>query len=272
MSGLSRILPTLTSIGLLLAVTGALAGGPEVELRSGVVRPAGQESPSGESGADGPERWVVKFTKAPGWHEKGEVETAGGRIIAPLPGQAYLVTVPQGREADLSQIPGVSWATPYLPQHKISPEIANVISKGGSEQDVIVLLHLFPDANAAVVADELATAGLRIEGASDGLRFDRIVVRMSPAEVVSNRGALAGRNDLFWIERRHRRTLANDTSIWVGQSGLFGGGTTPVFNHGIYGSGQVAAILDTGLDADMCYFRDDVNGLPPIPTSVRCWR
>ncbi|MFL6199038.1 MAG: S8 family serine peptidase, partial [Thermoanaerobaculia bacterium] len=55
----------------------------------------------------------------------------------------------------------------------------------------------------------------------------------------------------------------NDTTVWVGQSGLSGGQTTPIFSQGIYGEGQVVGILDTGIDPDMCYFRDPSLGLPP---------
>ena len=39
--------------------------------------------------------------------------------------------------------------------------------------------------------------------------------------------------------------------------------TTPVFDHGIHGEGQVVGYIDTGIDADMCYFRDTARGLPP---------
>ena len=86
----------ILGVGLILAVTGALAdsSGRNVPLRSGAIQPDRQEASIGESDTGGPERWVVRFKNAPGWHEKGEVETAGGRVIAPLPGQAYLVSVP----------------------------------------------------------------------------------------------------------------------------------------------------------------------------------
>jgi hypothetical protein len=68
---------------------------------------------------------------------------------------------------------------------------------------------------------------------------------------------------VFWIEVEGRRALLNDTTIWVGQSGLEAGMTTPVFDHGIHGEGQVVGYIDTGIDADMCYFRDATRGLPP---------
>ena len=74
----------------------------------------------------GDKKGIVRFGHAPGWFEKGAIETFGARVVTPLPGQAYLVSVPPGRSAGLSQIAGVDWATPYLPQDKISPEIAAV--------------------------------------------------------------------------------------------------------------------------------------------------
>ena len=174
-------------IGLILAVTAVPVANSdrEVPLRSGTIGSDRHVTRSGESDTGGPERWIVRFNDPPGWFEKGAVETAEGRVIAPLPGQAYLVTVPQGRSASLLQVSGVDWASPYLPQDKISPEIAAVASMGAGEDDVIVLLHLFPDASAAAVANELTASGLRVEGSGDGFRFDRIVMRMTPAEVES---------------------------------------------------------------------------------------
>jgi len=250
---------------LTLAISGILAGSPDrpVELRSGVIQP-GRSAAAAVADPGGPERWVVRFRKAPGLHEKGAVETAGARVVTPLPGKAYLVTVPAERGASLSGIPGVEWATPYLPQDKIAPEIAEVRAKTDGRNDVIVLLQLFPDAHADTVAAELSGTGLRVEGSGKDSRFGRVVLRMSPDEIESRRDELAARNDVFWISRRHRRVLTNDRGIWLGQSGLYENQTTPLFDHGIYGTGQVAAVLDTGLDIDMCYFRDDALGLPPI--------
>ena len=64
------------------------------------------------------------------------------------------------------------------------------------------------------------------------------------------------------MELEGRRVLLNDTTAWVGQSGTTGGQATPVYDHGIFGQGQVIGVLDTGIDPDICFFRDDVEGLP----------
>jgi len=245
-------------LSLAVTIVSGTTGDRQVALRSGVIQPGIGEA---QAGTGGMERWVVRFINETGWFERGRLEVAGARIEAPLPGQAFLVSVPAGGGAAFESIPGVDWATPYLPQHKISPEIDAVNDTDGGQ--VIVLLHLFVDADPVAVASNLSAAGLRIEGVGSGERFDRIVLLMAPAEVTAWREKLSGRDDIFWVGRRHRRTLTNDDSIWVGQSGLYSGNTTPVFDQGIYGAGQIAAVLDTGIDADMCYFRDGTLGLPP---------
>jgi subtilisin-like proprotein convertase family protein len=254
-----RAAGSIVAIVLLFsAAAAAETAGGKVHLRSGVVDGA-RAVPTAKPGEPG--RWVVRFRNAPGWLERGKLETAGARVVVPLPDQAYLVDVPPGRAVALSRVAGVEWAVPYLAQDKVAPEIEQA-SRSGSDDEIAVVLHLFPDADPKAVAAELAGAGVRVAGAGRGGRFGRITVLAKSEDLRGRLTGLAERNDVFWIGQRHRRTLANDKSIWVGQSGLSGGMTTPIFNRGIFGTGQVAAVLDTGLDADMCYFRDFALGLP----------
>jgi subtilisin-like proprotein convertase family protein len=262
---------TLPIVLVLLTVlaTGALADStaPAVELRSGVIGP----DRVADSATHGPEvskqRWVVRMKSAPGWSDRGALEAMGARVETPLPGWAYLVSVPSERASTLRSHARVDWTAPYLPQDKIAPEIAMLSGADDWTGNVAVVVHLFADANVKNLAAELETMGLDVAGARGGSRFGRIVLLMTPAEVAGFRDDLASRNDVFWIGQRARRTLANDNSVWISQSGLDGGMATPVFDQGIFGEGQIAAVLDTGLDADMCYFHDDALGLPPTNTS-----
>jgi subtilisin-like proprotein convertase family protein len=249
------------------AAGGDRPAGGTVRLRSGVV----DASRAGMAPTARPEeaaRWVVRFLAPTGWPQRGALEAAGARIVAPLPDQAFLVDVPPGRAIALAKLPGVEWALPYLPQDKLAPEVGQAAGAADGSADVAIVVHLFPDADPKAVAVELSAAGLRVTGAGRGGRFGRIVLLASPEELRGPVAELARRNDVFWIGQRYRRTLANDNAIWVGQSGLNGAGATPVFARGIYGTGQVAAVLDTGLDADMCYFRDPVLGLPATNLGV----
>jgi len=67
---------------------------------------------------------------------------------------------------------------------------------------------------------------------------------------------------VFWIGRRPGYRLLNDNTAWVLQLGKDNGFSRPIHDHGLYGEDQVIAMLDTGLDADMKYFRDPALGLP----------
>jgi len=241
------------------AVRAAAADGP-VALRSGVVD-AARVGVAAPAAPNQPGRWIVRFRQPAGWLDRGALETAGARVVAPLSGEAFLVDVPVGRSVALAKIPGVHWAGPYLAQDKIAPEVSKV-AVGEDERPVALVVHLFPDVDPHAVGAELSAAGLGVTGAGRGGRFGRVVLLAAPEAARNVAAKLSERNDVFWVGLRGRRTLANDTSIWVGQSGLNDGQTTPVFDHGIYGAGQVAAVLDTGLDADACYFRDPVLGLP----------
>lgn len=67
---------------------------------------------------------------------------------------------------------------------------------------------------------------------------------------------------VVWAEPAPRPVLLNGRSVWRCQSGLPGG--TPIHDRGLLGQGQIIAIMDTGLDVDHCFFRDDDVGLPAL--------
>ncbi len=188
------------------------------------------------------------------------------RVVLYLPHDAFLVRIPPRRQHLLTTDEvGAIWSGPYHPAYKISPAVAEVESKSGVEDDRRPLLvHVFPDASMAEV--ERKIAGLergKIVGRGHGERMSRLRLLASSAEIATMRDELARLADVFWIDLESRRVLYNDTTAWVAQSGLSGGRTTPVHNHGIRGQGQIIAVLDTGIDIDMCYFTDPVRGLPP---------
>ena len=70
-------------------------------------------------------------------------------------------------------------------------------------------------------------------------------------------------------------SFANELSYRSLQSGS-PSGPTPLHDRGLHGEGQVIAILDTGLDYDVCYFAEANNALPPIntgsPATGLAWR
>ena len=221
----------------------------------------------------GDEVVLVKLAAPPTGKQVEALHASALRVYAYLPFYSYLARVPAGGRESLAAAVEAAWTGPYHPAYKVSPEIAAVAAltrapgARRARPKRPVLLHVYPDADLAQVAAAVADLGAsRIVGRAARASFSRLRLLLTDDEIVALRAPLARLADVFWIELEARRTLLNDTTIWVGQSGLAGGMTTPVFNQGIYGEGQVVAVLDTGIDPDMCFFRHSSapGNLPPI--------
>ncbi|HYU32994.1 MAG TPA: S8 family serine peptidase [Thermoanaerobaculia bacterium] len=213
---------------------------------------------------------LVKFPRPVTARQVQALRAASLRVYTYLPYYAYLVKLPAGAATkSLLTSLGASWSGPFHPAYKISRDIAAVepgeTGAAVKAQDYRpVMIHILPDADLSATVQAMRDLGAQaIVGVGRGPSFSRVRLLLTPAEIAALREPLAALSDVFWIELESRKTLLNDTTIWVGQSGLSGGQTTPIFSQGIFGEGQTVAIIDTGIDPDMCFFRDTALGLPP---------
>jgi hypothetical protein len=215
---------------------------------------------------------LVKFPGPVTAAQYAALAAATSRIYTYLPYDTYLVKLPAGKRHDSAQLRaalGARWLGPYHPAYKLSRAVAAVsVDPAAADAEKAktyrqVMVEVFPDANVTAVAKQIRDLGLEaLVGKGRNPFFSRLRLLLSPGEIVRFREDLARLSDVFWIDLEPRKALLNDTTIWVGQSGLSGGQTTPIFSQGIFGQGQTVAVLDTGIDADMCYFRDPALGLP----------
>ncbi|HWM91567.1 MAG TPA: S8 family serine peptidase [Thermoanaerobaculia bacterium] len=214
---------------------------------------------------------LLKFPRPITAQQEKALRAASLQVYAYLPHYAFLVKMAPGGQQKARAL-GASWTGPYHPYYKMSRPVSEIPeldfaldASGDEEQPRIVMLQVFPDADVREVVsqirDELGVPG--VVGWGRGQRFSRVRLLLTPSEIAKHRVALAQLGEVFWIDVEPRRVLLNDTTIWVGQSGLSGSQTTPIFSQGIFGEGQTVAVLDTGIDPDMCFFRDTGLGLPP---------
>jgi len=214
--------------------------------------------------AAGDGRVLVKFP-GPVTAEQLAALAATAQIYTYLPHDTFLVRPLAGLAA--RRPTGASWTGAYLPEYKISRAAAALAQQAdlAVAETRTVMITAFPDADLAGVAAAAAgLPGVTVVGSDRGARFSRVRLRVADGALAGATAALAALADVFWIDVEGHRELLNDTTVWVGQSGLDAGQTTPVFDHGIHGEGQVVGYIDTGIDADSCYFRDAARGLPPI--------
>jgi hypothetical protein len=205
---------------------------------------------------------LVKFP-APVTAEQLQALAATARIYTYLPHDAFLVR-PTGDASALGAAAiGASWAGAFKAEYKISRSASELAQLAPSDT-YTVMVTAYPDADLSRVVDAATKLpGAAVVGADRGARFSRVRLRVDGPALGDATSALAALGEVFWVDVEGRRELLNDTTVWVAQSGLDAGMTTPIFDHGIHGEGQVIGYIDTGIDADSCYFRDPVLGLPP---------
>ncbi len=215
---------------------------------------------------------LVQFAGPVTSEQRRKLDATALAVFAYLPDNAFVVRLPPGKAmGDVARAIGANWIGSYQPLYKISRDAAAIraaspIEKAGDQNKGFrsLMIQVYPDADLRDTVESIRNLGVKaIAGASSNPYFSRIRLLLNNAEIAAVREDLARLPQVFWIDLEPRRALLNDTTVWVGQSGLSAGMTTPIFSHGIYGVGQTIAVLDTGLDADMCYFRDPARGLPP---------
>ena len=207
-----------------------------ISLRSGVIdtsrpQPAIPESLSvrpGGADADADEVVLVKFPAPPSQKQIAALQAASLRVYAYLPYYSYLVKMPAGKRgpATLAAI-GASWAGPYQPLYKLSPAIAGVVAGDGIREGAAgnyrpVMIQVYPDADLGEVVRKIRELGVKgIAGARRNPFFSRVRLLLRPTEIATLRD-VARQPARRVLDRRRGRaaTLLNDTTIWVGQSGL----------------------------------------------------
>ena len=225
------------------------------------------QMPAAQVSIPGDDRVLVKFPGPVTAAQLAALE-ASAQIYTYLPYDTFLVRPRQGGAAAMAQLGasaalGASWTGAYRPEYKIAGGAADLAAIAPGD-GVTVMATVFPDGDLSRVAAAIGKVpGATVVGMQTAAPFSRVRLRVDGAALADATSALAADGDVFWVDVEGHRGLLNDTTIWVGQSGLDAGMTTPVFDHGIHGEGQVVGYIDTGIDADMCYFRDTARGLPP---------
>jgi hypothetical protein len=204
--------------------------------------------------------YLVQLTGPPTDGRKAAVESAGGDLIAYVPDNAWIVRMDAAARDALVASVEIAWIGPYHPAYKLSPTIGThelFDPTRAADSFLTLRVRVFDDLVGTAAAIEALGAEV-LEISDDG--FQKLaVVHASPALVP----AMAGHREVWWIEEKPEFFLMNDSTEWVVQSNV--PGSTPIWQSGIHGEGQVIAVMDSGLDYNSCWFRE-VGGAAPGPT------
>jgi len=190
-----------------------------------------------------------------------QLRERGVHLLANLPGNAILVAA---EEEVLTDLAFVEAAYPWTSEQAIAPELASMgtVQASAFSGGVPVVVWLAPDTDPASVADRLRAAGAETTWVADRSPSPQIGLLAHADRLDTVLRSIRSVSGLVWADVQPPIRLRNAESAWLCQSGRRRERT--VFDHGLHGEGQVIGILDTGIDADMCFFADAEHGLPPV--------
>lgn len=245
---------------------------PELRFAAGRFRPLGPEMPVPDWYAGAPldrsalgQRYLVAILRSPmDPEQRRRLEAAGAELLDYVPDRGYRLRVAPEAEAELRALPFVAWLGAVPPHFKVDPQLSQNAARAGGESRLRVLLAASePPVRVLEILKGLTTHAA--PSGKDGAW--RVEFGVPGGRMAGFLSRLVGLPEVEAVEPVRPVRPLNQDAVWVHQS--FVGPSpqqTPVFDRGIFGCGQVIALADTGQDYDLCYFRDTVNGPPPIVT------
>lgn len=206
--------------------------------------------------SEGTLHFVVQFPCVPGESERKLLDEAGAEILYYLPNNAYLVRADSSRVASLETERAVRSIFRLPKFAKVDPALIS-----GPGPDPTVELVCTPGASGTPVAGRLAKdfPSVRFITSEYHHKGGRVVCAVSDKDLTAFLDEASGLEDVLSILPWQEKVLLNDNSIWVGQGYDTSGHTTPIWAHGITGTGQITCVNDSGCDTDMCFFRYDAT-------------
>ncbi len=225
--------------------------------------PALGERPVAEETAVTPAPTLFVLTIEPG--AVGEVRDAldrtGSVVIAHIEPHRWLIS---GRFEELEPDGAVVTIDPWRPVQGIGPGLRDfAAAKRSTTGERGVIVALAPGSDLGGARDRFEAVGASIAWVdAEAEPAPQIGLRVPGDRLAGVVNVLAATAGLAWAELQAPNRLLNHASVWVCQSG--DSGSTPIFDRGLHGEGQVIGIMDTGLDIDDCRFEDEAVGLPAL--------
>ncbi len=241
--------------------------------------------------------YLVQFDRPITRSMKDGLSSTGATILQYVSYNAFIVRADRATIERAKDLPEVRWAGLFEPAYKLSPRLAQAYDQvvddflrmsSGLDTSVAAhthefdnllsgttrmpILDLIPDSgrgaisveiavfeewNLPLVLDSIARIGgkeIRYSSQSSGIiRAD--MDRSSLPQIARELGVM-------WIDRNVPNVIYNDIARWVVQSGDSATFATPVHEHGIWGTGQIVTICDSGIDFQHNAFEDPEVSTP----------
>lgn len=199
---------------------------------------------------------LLQFPTPPTAEQRKELATQGIDLLRYVPDNTYIARVQSARLGAVASLAGATFATPYLPAHKLDRRLKSALTATNGLVPVRILLAPGTPGTERFEIQKLLTGARR----SNSLRLTQTIrASVKPA----NLSALLNSPGVLWIEPDHPMKLNDEVSskIVAGDGGV---NKTLMQTLGYDGSGVTVAVADSGLnngDADSMH--PDLLGRTP---------
>ncbi|RLE26521.1 MAG: hypothetical protein DRJ65_05355 [Acidobacteria bacterium] len=180
-------------------------------------------------------------------------------ILAYLP-EGRILAVASGLSKSLK---GVPWTL----ESAVTPTLRRALAGTETQRLVPIIVGLAPGVSLDQAGEVLEAGGGTVIWRTDSGTVARIGLLVPIQALGTTVGALEAFDGLVvFVDVQPGARLQNARSAPLCQGGDFV--QTPLFNHGLLGQDQIIGLMDTGIDADSCFFADPDHGLPALNNSV----
>lgn len=203
----------------------------------------------------------------------------GAETVGFVPNSAYLVRATRKQFDEIQGHRDTRWIGRQLPVYKLDPGILEAIEIGDDTASLGLdsrgllqaQISFYPGIDPMAYAPLLeALPGVEIgiirrhDKESDQAIGGGFLVGIDPRDLKNAVIEIAGMRDVAALGLKPQYVTQNDQSVWQLQSGLQNPPnagdtnydvTAPLFARGITGRGMLGAIVDEGLENDLCQFR-----------------
>ena len=202
----------------------------------------------------------------------------GFQVLQSMPKNAFVVQWNHANKDRLSTNKNIRWFGAYQAGYKISPQLWQENRK--NPKHFQLLIHAFKDVSVKQLNGLIKKyfPNQKIVKTNIPSDFAQVVLEVKNSSLDNVLNKLAAIEDIQWITNYHAQQFFNAEATAAVQSGMTSGGSndsyvpinTPLFDHGIFGSGQIVGIADSGLDRNEDWFvhLDKGNGIVTAITNA----
>ncbi len=212
---------------------------------------------------DADKHYIIQLDGPMNPAERAALTNAGVVTSDYLPDYAYVADLSNADSNKLANLPFVVWIGDFDKAWKLDPswgtrQLTNPDRLAALDNGQrLACIVCFADADPQPVVMALTNLG----GQLTDMELVGDAVFIEAWLPTARAGELAAHSHVQWIEEAPESQFRNDSNRWILQSNVTN--STPVWDKGIHGEGQIGGLIDGGVKEAHCMFDDSVA---PGPT------